>query len=136
MVPCLFDLVSLFASPGSPFADVVSGLLVRLLVVVWCHFRQRAVAEEVRLVNPVRHGLGLQTEIQQLRRDLQAFLNEQEVRCEVNEQELTKQKWETRREDMWWTDVHLYIFSASTLLVVDVASWLESEYPDHSTLDD
>lgn len=29
--------------------------------------------------NPIMHGLGLQTEIQQLRRDLQAFLNEQEV---------------------------------------------------------
>lgn len=43
----------------------------------WC--RQRAVAEEVKRSNPIMHGLGLQTEIQQLRRDLQAFLNEQEV---------------------------------------------------------
>lgn len=59
---------------------------------VWCHVRQRAVAEEVRLANPIMHGLGLQTEIQQLRRDLQAFLNELEVRCGMNEQGSTKQE--------------------------------------------
>lgn len=40
----------------------------------------------MKRTNPIMHGLGLQTEIQQLRRDLQAFLNEQEVSvCHVQD---------------------------------------------------